>query len=85
MIDPGRLARAVYLDASPRGGGVWHVLSPETFHVVHMADSGPLCDCADFTNRGISCKHVLAVRLCGGDTEVLRALRQLVANPSRVA
>lgn len=70
-IDPGRLRRAVHLDARPLPGGGWTV-GERTVRPRHG------CTCPDRQIRGPGCKHELAVRLSGLDDGILAALRQVV-------
>ena len=81
-IDPIRLARAIHLDAGDRGGGVWHIMGSNNFHVVTDGDSGLICDCEDFL-RGNCCKHILRTLLGLGDPAVIEGLRKLIPNPQR--
>lgn len=80
-LDPVRVSRAVHLDATPQDDTTGRVTSADSFHLVNIGDSGPLCDCRDFAIRGGPCKHVIAVGLANGDRQVLEALRRLVPNP----
>lgn len=79
--DPARLARAVHLDAVQLDDGSWKVTGGASEHDVNVDASS--CDCHDFTVRGGSCKHMLAVRLRSGDSEAVEALRGLVVAPRR--
>ncbi len=83
VIDLLRLMKAVHLDARPRGDGIWHVMGPESFHVVDVAESGPLCDCVDFQRGTARCKHVIRVDLANGDRDPIAAFRRLLPYPSR--
>ena len=83
MIDLLRLMKAVHLDARPQGGGIWHVEGPDSLHVVHVADSGPICDCWDCMSGTARCKHVIRVDLANGDRDTIKALRRLLPVPSR--
>ena len=60
-VDPGRLRRAVHLDAERQPDGSWRVSGGKGAHIVN-ADART-CNCADFEVRGGLCKHILAVRL----------------------
>lgn len=83
MVDLGRLARAVHLDAERVGPGRWRVTGGASPHTVERLEGGGLiCDCPD-ASFGRACKHALAVRLCCGDLTVVRALRELVPPPAR--
>ena len=82
VIDTGRLARAVWLDCQPRGDGIWHVSGSSGFHVVHLADNGPLCDCRDFALGTMRCKHIMRIDLANGDRDTIAALRELVPDPT---
>ncbi len=84
-IDLLRLMRAVHLDTRPQDGEVWAVTGPESFHLVSVDDSGLLCDCEDFAFCGGPCKHILRVGLANGDCDTIKALRQLLPNPTRRA
>lgn len=77
MIDLGRLARAVHLDAQRIGDSVYLVSGGATAHRVDLR-VGEACDCDDRRIRGATCKHVLRAMLGEGDPDVLRALRDLV-------
>ena len=83
VIDLLRLMKAVHLDTRPRGDGIWHVMGRESFHVVDVAESGPLCDCVDFQRGTARCKHVIRVDLANGDRDTIAALRRLLPYPSR--
>ncbi len=84
VIDLLRLMKAVHLDTRPRGGGgIWHVMGPDSLHVVHVAESGPICDCVDFQKGTLRCKHALRVDLANGDRDTIAALRRLLPYPSR--
>ena len=86
VIDEGRLARAVHLDATRLGSGrCYQVTGGARTHVVHLADSGPLCDCRDFALGTMRCKHVIRVDLANGDRDVIAALRRLLPYPSRTS
>lgn len=79
-IDPRRLARAIHLDAAPIDNGRrWQVTGGKAAHIVTAA--AERCDCADYAYRRLPCKHRLAVRLHRGDTETIRALREVVRPP----
>ena len=84
-MDAARLARAVHLTAEPDGAGRYRVTGGAAPHVVTLAADGSLaCDCTDATVRvGIECKHVLKVRLTRADPDVLEALRDVVAMPTK--
>ena len=78
VIDEGRLARAVHLDATRVGSGhrCYQVTGGARSHVVDLDDDG--CDCADYAFRHQLCKHVIRALLAEGDGEVIAALRELV-------
>ena len=80
-IDPGRLRRAVHLDAERVPGGAWSVSGGRSAHTV-SAD-GSACDCTDYGMRGAACKHILRVKLAAVDAGVLGALRELVPRLAR--
>ena len=82
-IDPGRLARAVWLDCKPVASGRYLVSGGADSHVVVVDGGWVRCDCADSAIRGDGCKHALACRLHSGDPTVALALRQLVPEPAR--
>ena len=75
-IDPGRLRRAVHLDAERQPDGSWRVSGGKGAHIV-AADGGG-CDCTDYGVRQALCKHRLAVHLAALDADVLGALRLVV-------
>ena len=78
VIDEGRLARAVHLDATRVGSGhrCYQVTGGARTHVVDLDDG--LCDCEDHLWRNMTCKHILVCQLREGDGEVIAALRELV-------
>ena len=79
MIEPGRLARALWLDCRRVAFDRW--LAGDR---VVLVDGGYLlCDCMDFTIHGDRCKHCLCVLLHAGDPTVVLALRMLVPEPAR--
>ena len=81
-VDLLRLMRAVHLDAC-RAADLEYVISGgATVHRVNLAGVEP-CDCYDHRVDGHRCKHLLRVALAEGDSEVLRALRQLIPLPKR--
>ena len=75
-IEPGRLRRAVHLDAERLPDGSWRVTGGKGAHIV-TAD-GSACDCTDYGVRQFVCKHRAAVLLRLGDADVLLALREFV-------
>ena len=81
MIDTGRLARAIYLTAKPIDVNTWRVRGGIADHMIEVVDGRCYCDCVDAQVRGPGCKHALLVRLLGGDPEVVKALRELIAAP----
>ena len=83
MIDSGRLARAIWLEAKPIDVSAYRVRGGTRDHMVEIVDGRCFCDCIDATVRGDGCKHALLVRLLGGDKAVALALRQLVPQPAR--
>ena len=83
MIEAGRLARAIHLDAVPVDINSYRVSGGAQDHTVEVRDGRCFCDCMDAQVHGDGCKHGLAVRLRGSDEEVIRALRQLVPAPRR--
>ena len=83
-IDPTRLARAIHLDCQRVKPDTWLVSGGAADHVVEVVNGEVRCDCYDAQYRGDGCKHSLAVRLVAGDSEVVLALRQLVAPPKRL-
>ena len=85
MIDLGRLQRAIWLEVQPVAPDRYLVSGGAEDHVVEVDGGRVVCRCPDTWRAGDGCKHSLAVRLRAGDGEVIDALRQLVANPSRVA
>ena len=82
-IDAGRLARAVWLEAKLIDISTYRVRGGTADHMVEVVDGRCYCDCPDAQVRGPACKHALVVRLLGGDPDVVRALRQLVAQPAQ--
>ena len=82
-IDPGRLARAVWLDVKPEGFQRYVVTGGARGHVVEISGGWVRCDCPDSALRGDACKHALACRLHCGDPVVVAALRQLVPQPAQ--
>ena len=83
MIDPTRLARAVWLAVRPVAPGRYVVSGGADDHIVEIDGEYVRCDCFDAQVHGDGCKHSLLVRLLGGDPEVVLALRQLVAKPAQ--
>ena len=82
MIDSGRLARAIHLDAQRIDVGAYLVTGGAQDHTVEVDGGRCFCNCPDAQARdGDSCKHALLVRLLNGDPEVAKALRQLVPEP----
>ena len=79
-IDPRRLARAIHLDCQQEGPDTFRVWGGAQSHTVEFSDV-TRCDCADFTIHGSRCKHLLRISLSQGDSEVIKALRSLVALP----
>ena len=79
FVDPNRLARAVWLEATRLGAGRYVVSGGRAEHEVDLqAPAGQRCDCLDYLTRGQLCKHLLCARLREGDPAVLGALRLLV-------
>ncbi len=83
MIEAGRLARAVHLEAVPIDVDSYRVSGGSQDHVVEIVDGRCYCDCVDAQVRGDGCKHNLIVRLLAGDKEVVKALRLSVPAPRR--
>ena len=78
-IDPGRLSRAVWLEAVQVGPGRYEVSGGSRSHSVDLnAAQGSQCDCEDHAYRGSLCKHLLTVMLREGDANVIEALRSVV-------
>ncbi len=80
VVEPGRLRRAVHLNAAPMDVDSWLVSDGSQDHTVNVVDGTCVCDCFDFRIHGDGCKHSLLVRLLGGDEAVVRALREIVPN-----
>ncbi len=80
-IDPGRLARAIWLKIQPVSGG-YLVSGGKDDHIVDIDGGYVRCDCIDAQRNGDDCKHALAVRLNHGDPDVVLALRALVPAPT---
>jgi hypothetical protein len=81
VIDPLRLARAVWLDAERAGDG-WIVTGGAQSHRVAENDHGSLeCDCPDAARHPGACKHALCVSLSLGDPDTVKALRAIVPAP----
>ena len=83
MIEAGRLARAIHLQAERVDLHTFRVSGGAQHHTVELRDGGCFCDCWDSRIHGDGCKHSLIVRLLGGDEEVVRALRQLIPAPRK--
>ncbi len=81
MIDPRRLARAIWLKIQPVSDG-YLVSGGADDHIVEIDGGYVRCDCIDAQRNGHGCKHSLAVRLHGGDPEVVKALRALLPPPA---
>ena len=81
MIDSSQLARAVHLTAKPIDVNTWRVRGGIADHMIEVVDGRCYCDCMDAQVRGPGCKHALLVRLLGGDPDVVKALRELIAAP----
>lgn len=74
-VDPGRLARALHLEAGEIGAGQWTVTGGRRPHVV----TAGACDCIDSEmHPNVECKHRLAVTLAALPAEMRVALRELV-------
>jgi hypothetical protein len=78
-IDLVRLGKALHLDVAHAGNGMFTVTGGAEPHMV----DGETCDCEDFRIRGGRCKHILAILLQQGDSEVLARLRDLVPKQQR--
>lgn len=82
MIDPARLARALWLEVRPVAPGRYVVRGGQADHVIDVDGEYVRCDCFDAQRNGDGCKHALRVRLHrGGDHDIVRALRLLVRRP----
>ncbi len=81
MIDPTRLARAIWLDCRRLYPGRYLVYGGTADHVVEVDGGRVTCHCPDSERMGDACKHALALRLRAGDGEVIAALRELVRRP----
>jgi helicase len=68
-IDPYRLRRALELKLRPVGDAFEVTGGLEPHRVTRDARGHPRCDCMDFA-KGHACKHVLALRLAGGDPKL---------------
>ena len=78
MIDPERLARALWLRVERLGKGRFRVVGGHEPHTVALEDGAFSCDCEDFVLRATTdCKHVLALRIRRGDPDVIAALRKV--------
>lgn len=83
--DLRRLGRAIHLDVTGMGPGLYRVSGGAEPHTVQKQPEGWSCDCADAAYGCGWCKHVLAVGLANGDRKVRRALRLLIPQPERAA
>ena len=83
MIDPGRLRRAIHLDATPIDINAFLVSGGAENHTVNVVDGTCVCDCFDAHIHGDGCKHSLVVRLLGGEEEVVKALRRIVPRKAK--
>ena len=84
VIEPGRLSRAVHLEAVRVDADSFLVRGGSQDHVVQVVDGEVRCDCMDSQVRsGDNCKHCLTVKLLAGDPDVVRALRQLIPAPRK--
>ncbi len=74
-----RLIRAIHLEVTDTGPGVWTVSGGAEPHRVFTTHDGRLdCDCMDHQLRNRECKHIYATRLATGDRTVVGALREIV-------
>ncbi len=80
VVEPGRLRRAIYLNATPIDVDSYLVSGGSQDHTVEVRDGECFCDCFDARIHGDGCKHSLLVRLLGGDGAVVGALREIVSN-----
>ena len=78
VVEPGRLRRAIHLDATPVDVGCFTVTGGAKAHTVNVVDGECRCDCFDAHVHGDGCKHSLLVRLLGGDEAVVLALREIM-------
>jgi len=75
-VDPYRLGRAQELRVIRAAKDWFRVTGGLEPHDVARQATGFSCDCPDHRS-GRTCKHILAVRLFEGDTELTRALERL--------
>ena len=84
-VDPYRLRRATELAVKQRRSYRYSVSGGLEPHlVVVRPERSPECDCADF-HAGNHCKHLLAVRLHRGDSELLGLRDRVLQDPNAVA
>jgi helicase len=81
-IDPYRLRRALSLQVFIHSKGIYRVTGGLDPHTVKLKWGNFSCDCLDFA-KGYTCKHILAVRLQQGDSELQKfslSFHQLAEN-----
>lgn len=82
-IDPYRLVRSVELTLAGSEGNRYRVCGGREDHIITRCGDTYRCDCMDFQQRGLPCKHILCVRREAGDTEILKALEQMKTQSNR--
>ena len=79
IVDPMRVARALWLAVEKKSDGSWIVSGGSAPHRVVRLPDALECDCSDTVPADGPCKHRLAVHLTSRlRPEVLAALRALV-------
>lgn len=77
-IDPYRLRRAMELKVKGADGGDHLVTGGTEPHIIQTVGGKLICDCIDFQHRNESvCKHIFAVRLYRGDSQLQQAVKKL--------
>ena len=77
-IDPYRLRRAMELKVKGAEGGSHLVTGGTEPHIIQTVGGKLICDCIDFQHRNDSvCKHIFAVRLYRGDSQLQQAVKKL--------
>ena len=82
-IDPYRLVRSVELTLAGSEGNRYRVCGGREDHIITRCGDNYHCDCMDFQQRGLICKHILCVRRETGDAEILKALEKMKTQSNR--
>ncbi len=84
-VDPYRLRRALELTVSGVDGGTYYVTGGTEPHTVQVGGGKMRCDCIDYIRRNGSsdCKHILAIRLARGDSNLKQMVEKLKRNSDK--